>query len=179
MNHYFAKILQHFPQLAEGVMCFLRENLQLRVREFMPDVHCASDKHPNYQDAYNMFGDWYWYDILSKWTAEGLTKEDIFSNVALIQYIPYASEKAKDLPKGCVLPSQMFAKKLIRHIANTKDSIFVVPRAVRKWSVLLGSTWQRLEDEGRIIIGKNPLSQHLTANNLGEEQYRKIINHLK
>ena len=179
VNDYFAKILQHFPQLAEGVMGFLRENLQLRVREFMPDVHYASDKHPNYQDAYNMFGDWYWYDILSKWTAEGLTLEDIFSNVALIQYIPYASEKAKDLPKGCVMPSQMFAKKLIRHIANTKDAIFVVPRAVRKWSDLLGLTWQKLEDEGRIIIGKHPLNQHLTANNLGEEQYRKIINHLK
>lgn len=179
VNDYFAKILQHCPQLADGVMSFLRKNLQIRVREFMPEVHGASDKHPNYQDAYNMFGDWYWYDILSKWTTEGLTKEDIFSNVALIQYIPYASEKAKDLPKGCVLPSQMFAKKLIRHIAETKDSIFVVPRAVIKWNVLLGSTWQKLEDEGRIIIGKNPLSQHLTANNLGEEPYRKIINHLK
>lgn len=179
VNDYFAKILQHFPQLAEGVMCFLRENLQLLVHDFMPDVHCASDKHPNYQDAYNMFGDWYWYDILSKWTTEGLAMEDIFSNVALIQYISYASEKAKDLPKDCVLPSQIFAKKMIRHIANTKDAIFVVPRAVRKWSKLLGSTWQRLENEGRLIIGKNPLSQHLTAKNIGEEQYRKIINHLK
>ncbi len=67
----------------------------------------------------------------------------------------------------------------LTYIANTKDAIFVVSRAVKKWSGLLGATWQKLEDEGRIIIGKNPLSQYLTSNNLGEEQYRKIINHLK
>lgn len=179
VNDYFAKILQHFPQLAEGVMRFMRDNLRLDVREFMPDVQYPMEKRPNYQDAYNMLGDWYWYDILSKWLKEGLTMEDIFSNVALIQYIPYASVKAKDLPKDCILPSQIFAKKMISHIANTKDAIFVVSRAVKKWSGLLGATWQKLEDEGRIIIGKNPLSQYLTSNNLGEEQYRKIINHLK
>lgn len=179
VNDYFAKILQHFPQLAEGVMCFMRDNLRLQVEEFMPEVRYAMKRHPNYQDAYNMLGDWYWYDILSKWEKEGLTSEDIFSHVALIQYIPYASEKAKDLPKDCTLPSQIFAQKLVRHIANTKDTLFVVPRAVKKWNELLGATWQKLEEEGRIIIGKNPLNQHLSSNNLGEEQYRKIINHLK
>ena len=145
----------------------------------MPEVRYAMERHPNYQDAYNMLGDWYWYEILSKWEKEGLTSEDIFSHVALIQYIPYASEKAKDLPKDCTLPSQIFAQKLVRHIANTKDTLFVVPRAVKKWNELLGATWQKLEEEGRIIIGKNPLNQHLSSNNLGEEQYRKIINHLK
>lgn len=179
VNDYFAKILQRLPELGDGVMHFLRENLQLRVHDFMPDSHCASDKRPNCQDAYNMFGDWYWHDILSKWTTEDLTMDDILSKVALIQYIPYASEKAKDLPKGCILPSQMFAKKMIRHIANNKDSIFVVPRAVRQWSDLLGSTWQKLEDEGRIIIGKNPRVQHLSANNLEGDGYFKIINRLK
>lgn len=138
-----------------------------------------AEKRPNYQDAYNMLGDWYWFDILSKWQSEGLSFDEIFSNVALIQSIPYASEKAKDLPKGVLLPSQVFTKKLIMHIANSTDAIFVVPRAIKKWQKLLGSTWLQLEQEDRIIIGKNPLNQSLTKNNLGEEQYCKIINHLK
>lgn len=179
VNEYFAKILQRYPQLAEGVMVFMRDNLRLRVKTFMPKVYNTSDRHPNYQDAFNMLADWYWYDILSKWGKEGLTSEQIFSNVALIQNVPYASVKAKDLPKGCVLPSQIFAKKMIRYIADYKDAIFVVPRAVKKWQALLGPTWTRLEEEGRIIIGRNPLNQHLTEKNLGTENYQKIINHLK
>lgn len=179
VNHYFAKILQHYPQLAEGIMCFMRENLKLNVNTFLPQSICNSDVHPNYQDAYNMLGDWYWYDILSKWRNEGLTDVEIFSNVALIQFIPYSSEKAKDLHKDCILPSQLFAKKLIMYIAETSDTLFIVPRAVTKWKTLLGNTWLKLEREGRLIIGRNPLCQHLSSNNLGYENYRHIIEHLK
>lgn len=179
VNHYFAKILQHYPQLAEGVMCFMRENLRLEVKGFMPESSNSDEKHPNYQDAYNMLGDWYWFDILSKWENEGLNSDEIYSNVALIQSVPYASEKAKDLPKGMILPSQIFIKKMIWHIANSTDAIFIVPRAVKKWQTILGPIWHRLEQENRIVIGKNPLNQSLTKNNLGEEQYYKIINHLK
>lgn len=179
VNHYFAKILQHYPQLAEGVMCFMRENLRLEVKRFMPESSNSDEKHPNYQDAYNMLGDWYWFDILSKWENEGLNSDEIFSNVALIQSVPYASEKAKDLPKGMILPSQIFIKKMIWHIANSTDAIFIVPRAVKKWQIILGPIWHQLEQENRIVIGKNPLNQSLTKNNLGEEQYYKIINHLK
>lgn len=179
VNHYFAKILQHYPQLAEGVMCFMRENLRLEVKGFMPEIVYSDEKHPNYQDAYNMLGDWYWFDILSKWENEGLNSDEIFSNVALIQSVPYASEKAKDLPKGMILPSQIFIKKMIWHIANSTHAIFIVPRAVKKWQTILGPIWHRLEQENRIVIGKNPLNQSLTKNNLGEEQYYKIINHLK
>lgn len=179
VNHYFAKIIQHYPQLAEGVMCFMRENLRLEVKGFMPEIGYSDEKHPNYQDAYNMLGDWYWFDILSKWENEGLNSDEIFSNVALIQSVPYASEKAKDLPKGMILPSQIFIKKMIWHIANSTDAIFIVPRAVKKWQIILGPIWHQLEQENRIVIGKNPLNQSLTNNNLGEEQYYKIINHLK
>lgn len=179
VNCYFAKILQHYPQLAEGVMCFMRENLRLNVKGFLPDARSLAEEHPNYQDAYNMLGDWYWFDILSKWQNEGLSFDEIFSNVALIQSIPYASIKAKSLPKGCVLPSQVFIKKMITYIANYTDAIFVVPRAVKNWQKLLGLTWRQLEREDRLIIGKNPINQSLTKNNLGEEQYNKIINHLK
>lgn len=179
VNHYFAKILQHYPQLAEGVMCFMRENLRLEVKGFMPEGSNSDEKHPNYQDAYNMLGDWYWFDILSKWENEGLNSDEIFSNVALIQSVPYASEKAKDLPKGMILPSQIFIKKMIWHIAHSTDAIFIVPRAVKKWQTILGPIWHRLEQEDRIVIGRNPLNQSLTKNNLGEEQYYKIINHLK
>lgn len=91
---------------------FMRENLRLEVKRFMPESSNSDEKHPNYQDAYNMLGDWYWFDILSKWENEGLNSDEIFSNVALIQSVPYASEKAKDLPKGMILPSQIFIKKM-------------------------------------------------------------------
>lgn len=177
VNHYFAKVLQHYPQLAEGVMCFMRENLRLNERDFLPEND--SNWHPNYQDAYNMLADWYWYDILAKLSCEGLTEDEIFSNVALIQLVAYSSEKAKDLPVGCVLPSQIFAKKMITYIADNRDTIFIVPRAVKKWKTLLGSIWKKLEREERLIVGTHPLCQHLTSNNLGPEQYKKIIYHLK
>ncbi len=105
--------------------------------------------------------------------------EELMTKVALIQNVAYSSIKAKDLPKGVILPSQLYVKKMIRHIADNKDAIIVVPRAVKKWKSLLGSTWTRLEEEGRIVIGRNPLNQHLTEKNLGTDNYQKIINHLK
>ena len=179
VNDYFAKILRHYSQLTEGVMIFMRRNLRLNEERFMPRPERCLDEHPNYQDAYNMLGDWYWYDILSKWEKEGLTMEELMPKVALIQNIAYSSIKAKDLPKGAILPSQLYVKKMIRHIADNKNAIFVVPRAVKKWKALLGSTWTRLEEEGRIVIGRNPINQHLTEKNLGTENYKKIINHLK
>ncbi len=179
VNDYFAKILRHYPQLTEGVMIFMRRNLRLNEERFMPRPERCLDEHPNYQDAYNMLGDWYWYDILSKWEKEGFAMEELMTKVALIQNVAYSSIKAKDLPKGVILPSQLYVKKMIRHIADNKDAIFVVPRAVKKWKALLGSTWTRLEEEGRIVIGRNPLNQHLTEKNLGTENYQKIINHLK
>lgn len=179
VNDYFAKILQHYPQLAEGVMIFMRQNLRLDIDRFMPYPERCSDEHPNYQDAYNMLADWYWYDILSKWEKEGLSIEELTPKIALIQNIAYSSITAKDLPKGKILPSQLYIKKMIRHTAENKDAIFVVPRAVKKWQALLGPTWTRLEEEGRIIIGRNPRNQHLTEKNLGNENYQKIISLLK
>ena len=177
VNDYFAKFLTHYPQMSEAVIMFLRSNLRLNVWEFMPYPQGLG--HPNTQDAYNMLGDWYWYDILSKWEKEGLTMEELMPKVALIQNIAYSSIKAKDLPKGAILPSQLYIKKMIRHIADNKDTIFVVPRAVKKWQALLGLVWTRLEEEGRIVIGRNPLNQHLTEKNLGTENYHKIITRLK
>lgn len=179
VNEYFAKILSHYPQLWEMVMIFLRRNLRLEDDWIMPRPEESLEGHPTSQDAYNMLGDWYWYDILSKWEKDGLPIEEIASKVAIIQNIAYHSEKAKELPKGVLLPSQLFIKKMIRHIAYTKKTLFVVPRAVRKWENLLGPIWTRLKDEGRIIIGRNPINQHLTEKNLGTENYQKIINHLK
>lgn len=68
---------------------------------------------------------------------------------------------------------------MITYIANYTDAIFVVPRAVKNWQKLLGLTWRQLEREDRLIIGKNPINQSLTKNNLGEEQYNRIISHIK
>lgn len=177
VNDYFAKFLMHYPQMSEAVIMFLRSNLRLNVWEFMPYPQGLG--HPNTQDAYNMLGDWYWYDILSKWKKEGLTMEELMPKVALIQNVAYSSIKAKDLPKGVILPSQLYVKKMIRHISDNKDAIFVVPRAVKKWQALLGPIWARLEEKERIVIGRNPINQHLTEKNLGTENYQKIINHLK
>ena len=179
VNEYFAKILNHYPQLSEMVMIFLRRNLRLQENRIMPRPEISLEGHPTSQDAYNMLGDWYWYDIFFKWEKDGLPIEEIASKVAIIQNIAYHSEKAKELSKGAILPSQLFIKKMIRHIACTKNTLFVVPRAVRRWENLLGPIWTLLKDEGRIIIGRNPINQHLTEKNLGTDNYRKIIDHLK
>lgn len=72
-----------------------------------------------------------------------------------------------------------YTPKMITYTANYTDTIFVVPRAVKNWHKLLGMTWSQLEREGRLIIGKNPRKQSLTKNNLGEEQYSRLISHLR
>ena len=178
VNDYFAKILRQIPPLAMGVCDFMRQNLRLEAESFMPPAD-SRDIHPDLRDVCNMYGDWYWYDSLTKLRCDNLSEERIFSGTALIQSLPYASTRAGNLPHGRLMPSQVFTWKLISHIAATRDTIFVVPRARDIWKKLLKSTWTRLENEDRLVFTKNPRCQSLSTNNLSPADYSRLTERLK
>lgn len=103
---------------------------------------------------------YYWENRLKK--AFGTENfEEVISKFALIQYIAYSSKKFKSLKKY-EIPSQNFTKQLIQFIIdNNDDTIFIVPRNIKRWKSFLGEIWINHED--RFIEGTSPRNQSLRS----------------
>ena len=187
-NHLLPMLMP--PQLKEAVNYHKLQELRLEARSFMCERNRAdsqTDTHfIDYRDAQNMLGNWYWYDILESFRKEaGLPKEGnksdiIYDNLALIQYVGYASKKYKDLPTGAILPSQRFTKLLIHYLAkNKEDVLFVVFRSKKQWEKLIGKDfWNMLEEQGRLVYRKHPRSRDFNRDSFEGDGFDKIVNAL-
>ena len=201
VNNYFAKVLQSTEpkDIQEAVKKHKDEQLRLEAKSFLCQQNNNNDDFVSYRDALCMLDDWYWYDILNKFLTEvqgeGLltdyTLDTIFDNVALVQYIGYMSKSYKAFPKGNILKSQEFTKKLIQYIAqNKKDVVFVISRSEEKWKKFIGDQiWENLKTNKRLVLrkkftDKNNIertirTQHFGKNSFENEGFNLIINALK
>ena len=110
---------------------------------------------------------------------EGDTEDDIFDNVALVQYVGYASQSWKPIPKKYPLPSQEFTRQLVGYLAfhaKTKP-IIVVSRSYNEWKELLGDViWKKLKDDNRLvcrktIVDKNGISRHIRTQSFSKKTF--------
>ena len=159
INNLLGKLMP--SQLAEEIIAFKEQQMQLRVNSFMIDS-VGRYKDVSVRDAANMYDGWYWYDILNNFRKEaglpdGKNGHDVvYDNFSLIQYIGYTSKSFKELSNKTILPSQRFTKLLVHYIAqNRKDVIFVVSRSETKWRKLIGEEiWDMLKKEDRLVHRK-------------------------
>ena len=158
------------PQMAEAIMEDKRKILSMSGSQF-------DDYEPT-----RILGEYYWRKKLIPLGIAAYgeqQKEEIFSKVAVCQYIAYTSLESPDLKE--LLPSQLFTKMVLLHLTTTdKDVKFLVLRAVSKWKALMGEgLWNYLKANDRLLISENYRNQSLTEKNLGAENYRMIIEHLR
>lgn len=175
-------MLQRIPEIAKELMKFYSKTFILESRSFMPENRENQTFGFSARDAFNVMGDWYWKKRFHFLTDAGVPEENIYDNIAAIQYIPYSSVEYAPLPKGVELPSQKFTRRLIDYIRlNNEDTIFIVLRAASLWENFLGNMWTSLKDQNRIIthLPNTYRSQYISQKCLGEDNFNRIVNILK
>lgn len=158
------------PQMAEEIMEDKRKVLLMEGSKF-------DDYEPT-----RILGDYYWRkNIMPLGVAvHGKSnQENIFSQVSLCQYLAYTSQESPNIKN--LLPSQKFTKMMLLYLATSvKDVKFLILRASSQWKTLMGeSLWNYLKDNNRLLISKHYRNQCLSEKNIGVENYKIIIEHLK
>lgn len=130
----------------------------------------------------NVIGDGYWRRMMDD-IKEDLKDEkyDFMKKIALIQYIPYFSKEMGSHFKMETLPTQYYAKHLIRRILYEEpDALFLVMRSEKQWKSLIGDEMEKFEN--RFIVNEHPLVQKLSRNNLNTKErdvYGEILKRLR
>lgn len=132
-----------------------------------------------FNEVDNIIGDGYWMRMFSEVMHEinDMSGATLFK-AAVIQYIPYFSERLNNWNDRQRLSSQNFTRHLVRHLLYVDtDCLFLIMRAERHWRSLIGEEMDRFKD--RFIFGKNPQVQNISAGNLGTKNFRRVVDHLK
>lgn len=185
-NKDFAMQLQESgsKEILQAVINHKDEQLRLEAKSFF----CPSIKKNgelSYREANCEFDDKYWYNIFDKLrkelnlAPEGDTEDDIFDNVALVQYVGYASISWKPIPKKYPLPSQEFTRQLVGYLAFHTKAIIVVSRSYNEWKELLGNEiWEELESNKRLvcrktIVDKNGVRRHIRTQSFSKKSFER------
>lgn len=158
------------PQMAEEVMEDKRKVLSMEGAQF------------DYYEPTRILGDYYWRkNILPLGTTiyGEQNKENIFNYISLCQYFAYTSLESPVLKD--LFPSQKFTKMVLLYLATSvKDAKFLVLRASAQWKLLMGEgLWNYLYDNNRLLVSEHYRNQCLTKKNIGIENYKIIVEHLK
>ena len=185
-NKKYAMQLQESgsKDILQAVINHKDEQLRLEAKSFFcPRI--KENGEVSYRKANCEFDDKYWYNIFDKLrkelnlAPEGDTEDTIFDNVALVQYVGYASQSWKPIPKKYPLPSQEFTRQLVGYLAfhaKTKP-IIVVSRSYNEWKELLGDDiWRKLESENRLvcrktIVDKNGVRRHIRTQSFSKKTF--------
>lgn len=158
------------PQMAEEIMEDKRKVLSMEGNKF------------DYYEPTRILGDYYWRKKILPLGTDVYgeqNNENIFNHVSICQYLAYTtleSPSIKDL-----FPSQRFTKMVLLYLATSvKEVKFLVMRHCAQWKTLMGEgLWNYLYDNNRLLVSKNYANQSLTEKNIGSENYRIIVEHLR
>lgn len=161
-------------QFKEDFLRHLRDNVLLK-----------GDGRLVFNNVDNVIGDGYWYNKLGELMTDskkeyGISDDDVLSRIALIQYVPYFSEKLTSWTVGEHLKTQLYARKHIRRLLHAPEKcIFLVMRAEKYWRTLIGEEMEDGRFKDRFIINKHYRVQSISKGNLGDDNYSRILNNLR
>ena len=180
VNKMLALLMQTNETVRRKLIEYKAKTLRLEAESFLPeeenDVNCPI----SCKDAVNMLGDWYWVKMLKQLKNDtGLDDEkEFYRRIALVEYHGYSSQTSgRVFPrKGDMLESQVFLKKMLWHIAESrKETVcFLVMRAKKEWTSLLS---EKFFKEFNIVEKKasSMISQYITPANFEDGKYEKIL----
>lgn len=158
------------PQIAEEIMQDKRFVLSMNGIQF------------DYYEPTRILGEYYWYKNiapLGNSVYGEQSMESIWNQISVCQYLAYTSLEAPAFKN--LLPSQRFTKMVLLYLATSAENVkFLILRASSQWKTLMGEgLWNYLRDSNRLMISKHYRSQRLSEQNIGTENYRAIIEHLR
>lgn len=177
VNEKLAKLLQSNDEIRKQVINYKKKTLLLDAESFLPEDEDNEGNPISCKDAVNMLGDWYWYKKIKQLKEDvNIDEKDFFKQIALIEYHGYSSkESSRRFPlKGDSFKSMDFTKELVlKIIKNKPDVIFLIMRSSKKWENLLDI---EINGNKRFIYKDNKgMSQRISPQNLGDENYNKLI----
>lgn len=187
INKTIAKLLQSNKTIREGLIKFRQETFLLEEDSFLPT---DEDTTPiSIKEAEDILQGWYWSKRFKKLMQDSkLEESEFYKRIALIEFYGYSSiSAAKSFPlkrKGSdrFLSSQYYLADMIKFIANRPDNevCFIIARSQKKWKSLLKDIWDKPNFQNKLILrNNNGRSQSITPENLGEDNYKKILDILK
>lgn len=112
----------------------------------------------------------YWNARLRR-LCEHVGRSVLLQQLLCVQFFPYQSQEFRALPEH--LPSQRFGFDLVRR-AVSEGRLVIVLRSLRLWQTAVP------ELGNADIIGlRSPRSPYLTANNMGDENFRRVVERLR
>jgi len=171
VNMTLAKLMQANEAVRRQLIDYKAKTLRLEADSFLPlkedDVVCSP---VSCREAVNMLGDWYWVKMLKQLREDveqrnsQIDEEELYKQVALIEYCGYSSEIAKRELPNSENGSAVFLKELIRYISKKEDVLFLIMRDVSRWEKLLNSVG--CPKEKWISRKSGSRSQYITPGNL-------------
>lgn len=186
VNKTLALLLQSNKQIRKSIIEFKRDTLLLKAKSFMAEEDGANPISS--KDAVNMLGDWYWYKKLKQLKDDvGLDEDAFFRKIALIEFHGYSSITSNHsfLSGNGYLESQLFTKRMIQHIVQRDDVVFLIMRSKKKWTDFLGEGFIKEYDNKFVIKDNKGMSQSITHDNLDGKnnpngnKYQKLIDIFK
>lgn len=90
-----------------------------------------------------------------------------FSEVALVQFIPYASKSYDSWKEEASLGTQNFTQKIIQYLVDKTGTLFLIMRAKKEWEDLIGNEFlNKMNDEKRLLFNTHPICQKISEKNL-------------
>ena len=88
--------------------------------------------------------------------------QSLSNKMAMVQVIPWASEKFKDLK---LLPSRDLMSKTVKAVGEkNREALFVIMRRRKFWEEALKGV-----DQKRIIVNPHPICSYITKGNFGDD----------
>ena len=184
INKTLALLMQTNETVRRQLIEYKAKTLRLEAESFLPeeenDVNCPI----SCKEAVNMLGDWYWVKMLKQLKdATGLDDDkDFYRRVALVEYHGYSSQTSgRVFPrKGDMLESQVFLRKMLWHIAESRreEVCFLVMRGKKEWAKLLSQEFFDVFN----VVEKKPssmISQYITPANFEDGKYEEILKILR
>ena len=80
-----------------------------------------------------------------------------------------------------LFPSQRFTKMVLLYLTTSLKNVkFLVLRALTQWKTLMGEgLWNYLLHNNRLLVSEHYRNQCLTEKNIGIDNYKIIVEHLK
>lgn len=184
VNKTLALLMQTNKAVRRELIEYKAKTLLLQAESFLPEEDKEVGCPISCKDAVNMLGDWYWVKMLKRLKNDsGLEDEKVFyRRISLVEYYGYSSQTSSLVfpRKGDKLESQIFLKKMLWHIAETRGNevCFLLMRAKKEWTSLLSDNFFK---EFNIVEKKasSMISQYITPANFEDGQYQKILDVLK
>ena len=150
-------------------------SLQDKLRESL-DPAKSRLLHLDDEFDWTIGGKWMRRKILTPLSEQGVAREDLNRNLAIVEYFPYHSKTLSVKPDK-LLKSQEYGFELVRQ-AIKNNALILLMRSEKLWLRAVPELAE-YRQSGNCITRRSPRNAILSKGNLGEKNFARVVEALK